>query len=154
MVFTVLFVICFMSGCIDEKHKGSFIVENLLSEGVKVTGYYIPFDYPTSAIESGVYTFTPMETALLFESSYTESDGRPSSFNALRVFLDIQGVDSLVFEFEDSSVLSFKSMDITDPKNPINPPSANITGWSTTEIDKNEYEYRFKISKSLKEAAN
>jgi hypothetical protein len=140
-------------GCNDNSYDGIFVMGNLLDERVIIEGYYIPFDFPTRPMEKGELILEKKESLLLYQSSYDDRV-EPSAFNALRVFLEIQGMDSVVFIFEDNTHLSYNSNNILDSKNPILGPIGDISGWAHKEVGKDSYQFTFRISEAHKAAAN
>jgi len=142
------------SSCEGKISQGTFILENQLEEEVLIEGYYIPPNFPNQQIEKGEYNIAPNEEVRLFDSAFSDQDGPLSSSNALRIFLSIQGIDSLVMIFENDKHISFTQKNLADSKNPLIPPFQDITGWSTTELERRTFEYRFIINEGHKQAAN
>jgi hypothetical protein len=148
----LLLILLSTYGCNDNCDE-VFVMENLLEENVKIEGYYIPFDFPISPIEKGEFIVTKEEVFLLYKRPCAKNE-EPSSFNALRVSLNIQGLDSLVFIFEDSSYLSYTQNDRLDAKNPMLGPFGDISGWSCENVGNDTYQCTFRISEAHKAAAS
>ena len=153
LYLSLAFTILTPLGCKEDTSVGRFVIENILNENVKIEGYYRPFDFPNRPMEMGEFILEKGESLLLHESFTGERD-QPSAYNALRVFLEIQSVDSIAFIFEDNTHLSYTSSDFSDSKNPMLGPLGKISGWLQEKVGENTYKYTFRITEVIKAAAN
>ena len=148
-------------GCTDDKWRETWVLENLLDEEVKITIMSSKeiAELDSRGYSAASYTLTPKETVVLQATTVFGQDAPPSAHGVLRSFFQsispvISG-DSMVLEFNNEKYLHFKVDDIF-PQSPLNPYNSNSTtsAWTTTELEKDNYEVRFKIGRQHKEAAN
>ena len=145
-------------GCTDDKWRETWVLENLLDEEVKIT--VLRTSYGASLDSRGFapveYTLPPSQSVILLSYSVTERDPQISALTAFHSFFpEAISTDSMVMEFNNGKYLHFKVEDVF-PQDPLNPYNSNSTTsrWTTTELEEDVYEVRFKIGRQHKEAAN
>ncbi|MCO6358971.1 hypothetical protein [Roseivirga pacifica] len=145
-------------GCTDDKWRETWVLENLLDEEVKIT--VLRTSYRASLDSRGFapvsYRLPSKQSKVLLSYSVTAQDPQISALTAFHSFFtEAISTDSMIIEFNDGKLLHF-TVPEEEPLDPLNPYNSNSTtsAWTTTELEEDVYEVRFKIGRQHKEAAN
>ena len=143
---TILLIttLAILTSCASSSKK--YFLVNTLNEEVKV------FVFNTKDVgDKGELTLLSNQQILLHDLSTKDpqSEVSFSSSRAIHKYFEVQEVDSLVIQFKDDTIVSYKSDEFSSSLNPL-----NESNWNKLEIDKNEVEWSFKIIQAHKEVAN
>lgn len=147
-ILTLFLCSCEGTSRLDQR----WVIENQLDEPVILEAYYFSRSNNGQS-KSSKFTFEPLNSVKVYEITSTPQEGRAFAPEALRLFFQVDFVDSLVFTFTDGAKLSFL-WDEESFLNPLIDGNPSVIPWTTNVISENEVEYTFRISSLHKNQAN